>query len=251
MIHIVTAANCSLYRDQLREMHRQRWLYYVEQRGWSDLGKQQQESGYEYDAFDDARAVYLLVLAEDGGVQGAMRLRPTDDKSLLFDHFPQLVAPESGAKPGPQTWEITRLMRSPECRGSDGALRLSINCAACEFCLSRGIERLVAVIDTFLLPPAQALHRNKQRVLGPSHKYAEGEMIALEVTPDAEWLAMGRSFAHLDQPLMFEAPAPAPGGLAPLAEAELSASVRRLPPQRLAALRAWLSSDSQSFETAA
>src|SRR5690349_17833903 len=141
LIHIVTAANRHFYARELDEMHRLRWRFFIEQRGWSELEAAQTAPGLERDEYDDERAVYLLALSDDGHVQGSMRLRPTDDKSLMTDRFPVLVAAETEAQFGAQTWEITRLMRSPEFRGSDGELLLRINCAACEFALARGITR--------------------------------------------------------------------------------------------------------------
>lgn len=204
MIHVVTAANRQLYARELDEMHRLRWQFFIEQRGWSELEAVQAEPGFERDEYDDERAVYLLALSDDGHVQGTMRLRPTDDKSLITDRFSVLVVPETKAQFGAQTWEITRLMRSPAFRGSDGELRLRINCAACEFALSRGITRFVCVVDTFLLPAMRALNRDKHRVLGLPHPYAEGEMIAVELKPDEEWLARCRALAGFTGPVMFE-----------------------------------------------
>ena len=89
-------------------------------------------------------------------------------------------------------------------RGSDGELRLRINCAACEFALARGITRFVCVVDTFLLPAMRALNRDKHRVLGLPHPYAEGEMIAVELKPDEEWLARCRKLAGFTDPVMYE-----------------------------------------------
>jgi N-acyl-L-homoserine lactone synthetase len=219
MIHVITTANRSLYAPQLDEMHRLRWLYYIEERGWSGLAAKQARPGFECDEYDDERAVYLLSLSQAGAVQGAMRLRPMDDKSLLLDHFPWLVSEESGFKPAPDIWEITRLMRSPSYRGSDGALRLMINCAACEFAMTRGIRHYVAVADTFLLAAARALNRHKHRVLGLPADYDEGEAIALMLDPDAEWLAMVRKLAGFNHAMMLELPPPA-------AEAELPVNLQ-------------------------
>jgi acyl-homoserine lactone synthase len=229
MIHVVTAANRALYVKQLDEMHRLRWRFFIEQRKWTDLAAAQAEPGFERDEFDDDRAVYLLALGEDGAVNGSMRLRPTDDTSLIGKHFPHLLAPECKPRLGPSIWEITRSMRTPEYRGSDGELRLKINCASCEFALSRGIERYVAVIDTFLLPAMRALNRDKHRVLGAPHQYAEGEMIAVELRPCLEWLEMCRERGGFDQPMMFEQPAPVgPPTTPPEHQERLATLVRRL-----------------------
>lgn len=204
MIHIVTAANSSLYQRELEEMHRLRWRFFVEHRQWRDLEAAQAKPGFERDEYDDDRAVYLLALSDAGEVQGSMRLRPTDDRSLIGDKFPFLIAPEGEGALGGDVWEITRLMRSPAYRGSDGELRLRINYAACEFALARGVSRFVCVIDTFLLPAMRSLNRDKHRVLGLPHAYAEGEMIAVELKPDEEWLARCRALGNFEGPIMYE-----------------------------------------------
>lgn len=209
MIHVVTAANRRFYERELDEMHRLRWAFFIDHRGWSDLKAAQSMAGFECDDYDDERAVYLLALSDEGSVQGSMRLRPTEDKSLVGDKFPGLIAPETDLQLGAQIWEITRLMRSPEHRGADGELRLRINCAACEFALSREISRFVCVVDTFLLPAMRALNRDKHRVLGLPQPYAEGEMIAVELKPDEEWLARCRALAGFVGPVMYERPAEA------------------------------------------
>jgi acyl-homoserine lactone synthase len=200
MIHIVTSANRHLYGRELEEMHRLRWLFFIEQRRWSELEAIQETRGLERDEYDDERAVYLLALGDEGEVQGSMRLRPTADKALITDKFPCLIGPETEAHFGADVWEITRLMRSPAYRGSDGELRLQINYAACEFAISHGIQRYVCVVDTFLLPAMRALNRDKHRVLGLPHAYAEGEMIAVELKPDQEWLARCAQVAGFARP---------------------------------------------------
>ncbi len=244
MIHVVTAANRSRYTDQIEEMHRLRWGYYIEQRKWRDLEAIQSERGYEKDAYDDERAIYLLALSPAGEVQGSMRLRPMDDKSLLLDRFPDLVTAETAFEANANVWEITRLMRSPEFRGADGELRLKINCAAAELGLTRGVRRFVAVMDTFLLPATRALMRTKHRVLGLPQEYAEGEMIAVEYCADAEWLAGVRKVAGFKCPMMFEAPPPTDAyALAPMQEAYIVEATRTLPPDRTAALVDWLAAN--------
>lgn len=213
MIHVVTATNRALYAEQIEEMHRQRWQFYVEQRGWKSLKAKQATPGIERDEYDDEHAVYLMSLSEGGAVQGAMRLRPTDHGSLLMDHFPGLVAAETGFAPSADTWEITRLMRAPSFRGAEGALRLRINCAACEFAIARDIRHYVAVADTFLLPAARALNRHKHRLLGLPRDYEEGEMVAMMLDPDAELPSMFHAVAGFDAPQMIELPMLAPGSV--------------------------------------
>ena len=45
MIHLVTCANRALYARQIEEMHRLRWKYCIEERGWRELRDLQSEEG--------------------------------------------------------------------------------------------------------------------------------------------------------------------------------------------------------------
>jgi acyl-homoserine lactone synthase len=241
MIHIVTNANRLLYEAHLREMHRMRWNYYIEHRKWRALREMQHEEGYERDEYDDRRAMYLLALSPEGHIQGSMRLRPTDDKSLLTDHFSYLIEPEANFRTGPDVWEITRVMRAPEVRGSDGALRLQMNCAAVEFALSRGVTKFITAADSFLLPATRALNRHKHQVLGLPHPYEEGEVVGIQYDIDTEGLEMTRHYGGWRHPMMLELPIPCRDQAMSVEHAELiTRGVRSLPRERVEALIAWL-----------
>jgi acyl-homoserine lactone synthase len=233
MIHIVTAANRSLYARQLDEMHRLRWRYYIEERGWRELRALQTDEGRERDSYDDDRAVYLLALDHKGGVSAAMRLRTTADRSLLGDRFSHILDDPAAFTPGPDVWEITRTIRTPENRGL-GPVRFAINAAMLEFLLSRGVRKLVGTADTFLLASSRALWREKFRPIGLPHPYDEGELIALEYDVDAVALQRVRESGGLNAAQMFELPAPCPGrDHIPEIEERFERSLRELTPQRL------------------
>lgn len=208
MIHLITQANCVFYARQIEAMHRLRWRIYIEERGWATLRALQPVPGLERDQYDDEHAHYLLALDDDGALLGGMRLRRTCDKSLLADHFPHLVEGDISAVVE-DAWELTRLLRAPLCRSREGAVRYAMNCALIEFCLARGIPRLIATGDTFLLPMTRKAWGSKVRPLGLPHAYAEGEVIALELTPDAEALAAMRAAGAVCCVQLYEHPAPA------------------------------------------
>ncbi|HYD86035.1 MAG TPA: acyl-homoserine-lactone synthase [Vitreimonas sp.] len=208
LIHIVTAANRQLYGSQLEQMHRLRWRIYIEERGWRALREKQPEAGYERDEYDDERAHYLLAIDDAGAVLGAMRMRPADDRSLLADHFAHLLESKTPPLFGPDVWELTRLLRAPLNRSRDGAVRYAMNCALIEFCLSRGVSRLIATGDTFLLPMTRKAWGSKVRPLGLPQPYDEGEVIALELFPDADALAAMRAAGAVLGEQLYDHPSP-------------------------------------------
>lgn len=239
MIHLITPSNAILYKAQLDQMHRLRWRIYVEERGWRELREMQAEPGLERDVYDDDRARYLLAVDAAGEVQGGMRVRPADDRSLLFDRFAHLL--DEPVEVGPDIWELTRLLRAPQNRDRDGALRYSMNCALIEFCLSRGVKKLIAESETFLLPMTRKAWGPKVRPLGLPQPYEEGEIIAVELTPDKEALAMMRAAGRVEQPRLFEHPAPWRAyGHHPVAAAAAIEALYAAPPAELQQIAASL-----------
>ncbi|MFO1014444.1 MAG: acyl-homoserine-lactone synthase [Caulobacteraceae bacterium] len=144
MIHIVTAANRHLYQPQLAAMHRLRTVHFVQERGWS---LKVREDGGEYDQYDDERTIYGLAVGASGQVLGGVRLRPTDDKCMLTDDLPQLVATSPESIVGPDVWELTRLFTTREARdrrklgGPDVKIELLV--AALEFANAQGAFRVL------------------------------------------------------------------------------------------------------------
>jgi acyl-homoserine lactone synthase len=210
MIHVVTPDNRAEYARQIGEMHRQRWACFIEQKGWRALRASQEVEGYERDEFDDDRAVYLMALTPSGDVLGSMRLRPADDKSIVGDVCAGAIDPDVKSAFGPLDWEITRAMRAPGYEGPEGAIRLQLTTAACEFALEQGIRRYVCCVDTYMLPAMRALNREKHSVLGLPAPYGEGEMIAVELRPDQEWLDRVHLMTGSSAPMLHRVPSFAP-----------------------------------------
>jgi len=170
-------------------MHELRRVHFVEERGWSEMTVR--GSG-EYDGSDDNRAIYFLALDELGRVAVSMRARPTDDRCIVADIFPQLIEPESGDVRGSDIWEISRIFATRSNRLRRGIKRRNEVLLACmEAAVSAGITRLVAMIDTYLMPQAQRYPWD-MRPLGLPCAYPEGEVIAFGVPVNRGELARVR-----------------------------------------------------------
>jgi acyl-homoserine lactone synthase len=153
MIHIITSENRHLYGPQLWDMHEQRRLQCVEKNGWTDLVVL---DGGEIDDYDDARAIYLLGFNETMELEVGLRLRPTDDRCMLADKFPHLIAPGEPPKKGRDVWEASRLFTTEAYRKRKGPRRgervFEAWAAAMELALINGVKRLVGMIDMRLYP---------------------------------------------------------------------------------------------------
>lgn len=225
MIHLVTADNRHLYGPQLEAMHRDRAAYFVGDRGWSGLTV---ENGLERDAYDDDRALYLIGFEADGSIAASVRLRPSDDGSVLSDVFPHLVS--EGPARGAGVFEMTRYFGSRARRGASGfAVRSALHVATLEAIVARGASRLLGFTDVAAL---SLLRYTGWRVrpVGLPADYAEGTAVAFEVACGPGDLAETRARLQLDGRQLFEAPAWLPEGSDVLALAEATNVILNAPP---------------------
>lgn len=202
MIHVVTSANATLYRDALTEMHALRKQHFVDERGW----KLVVIDGGEYDRYDDTRAVYFLALSSEGNVEVSIRARPTDDRCLLTDLFPHMIGPKEEPLNAPRVWELTRYFADGAARGKSGKKRRAeLRLAVLEYVRRQGAHKLVSMTDTYLLPP---LLRSgwTVRLLGPPSPYLEGEAIAFEIDCTPEGIARMREANGLGGRYLLELP---------------------------------------------
>ncbi|RVD30972.1 acyl-homoserine-lactone synthase [Mesorhizobium sp. M4B.F.Ca.ET.017.02.2.1] len=103
MLHIVTNENFDLYRDEMQQAFRLRHKVFVEERGWSELRR---EDGQEIDRFDDDYAVHMLFIDDDNHVIGYQRLLPSTRPHLLSAVLSPLCEVERPV--GSNIWEWTR-----------------------------------------------------------------------------------------------------------------------------------------------
>jgi N-acyl-L-homoserine lactone synthetase len=107
------------------------------------------EGAFEMDQFDDAHAVYILAVDEDGHHEASMRMLHSVRPHLLNTLFSHLCP--RGVPVGDDIWESTRLCL-PARHGATRRLELrnELISAMVDFALDRGIARLTGVIpDAF------------------------------------------------------------------------------------------------------
>ena len=175
MIHVVTADNRHLYARQLWKMFQTRKRHYVDERGWAELWR---FGGAELDDSDDERAVYFMSLDSAEQLLGFVRVRPTDDHSILVDKFPYLVEPELLPLKGPQTWEGSRIWVDPAAGDGHAGMHRLLTAAA-EYILMQGGTRLLAFLDVHNFPHLSdgALDF---RMTGPPAPYRYGVMVGVQ-----------------------------------------------------------------------
>jgi acyl-homoserine lactone synthase len=228
---MITHENRHLYATELKEMHELRRIHFVEERGWAAM---QVRDGGEYDDSDDERAIYFLALDGDGHVAVSMRARPTDDRCIVADVFPQLIEPESGDVRGSDIWEISRIFATKNNRLRQGIRRRNeVLLASIEAAAQAGITRLVAMVDTFLWPQVLRYPWNIAP-LGLPGRYPEGEAIGFGVTVNKGELARVRTELGVRGSVIV--PAMSASTLSPQ-EMELLLTAGRLAPKDLALVK--------------
>ena len=130
----------------LLEMHHHRKQIFVDRLGW-DLPLK--KSWLEIDEFDNDYAVYIMVVSDDGSNHlGSVRLLPTTGPHMLGSLFSDLC-PE-GAPAGPDVWEITRLVATPDRADGCNVLRIHrlLAYGIIQFARLNGIERYTLVAES-------------------------------------------------------------------------------------------------------
>jgi acyl-homoserine lactone synthase len=200
-VHIVTAANRALYREQLEQMHQLRHRIFVEELGWAALASPEQ---LEIDEFDDRHAVYLLA-CRDGEVHGSLRLLPTWRRCMITERFPDYLQGRS-APVGPDAWEWTRW-----CPGSVRSAknliraRSALIVAALEFACSRNIETYLTFCELKFVGQLEELGWRPTPLCLP-RDFSEGVAIAVSWAVNTDLLNATRRLLRLSGPVSFEAP---------------------------------------------
>ncbi len=177
MIHVITEANRHLYRPQIWDMFNERRKAFYEKCGWKDL---MVFDGCEVDDFDDEKAVYLLALDADLKIEAGVRARPTSDRSILVDKYPQLVGPGAPPLKGPQVWETSRIFtteRYRKRRDRGGRRSRQVGLSSLEVIHAAGGCRAIGTIDLHMFPWAADATGGAMQIAGPPLDYEFGTMV--------------------------------------------------------------------------
>jgi acyl homoserine lactone synthase len=147
MIRLITSDFYGEFIDELADMHRLRFRVFKQRLGW-DV---QVSDDMEIDEFDALHPAYLLLMGDDGQVQGCVRFLPSLGPTMLRDTFPVLLdgqtAPASEA-----IWESSRFgLDIPGDHANAGTgiatATYSLFAGMIEFGLSRRLTDIVTVTD--------------------------------------------------------------------------------------------------------
>jgi len=147
MIQLITSSSYGEFSGTLVEMYRMRHRVFKLRMAW-DI---QTSGDMEMDDFDALHPVYLTNVAEDGLVQGSVRLLPSLGPTMLRDTFSVLLEGHP-APSAPNIWESSRFaidVAANAPKGEHGISRAAYELFAgmVEFGLSRQLTDIVTVTD--------------------------------------------------------------------------------------------------------
>lgn len=147
MIQLLTYQNYGEFADELIEMHRLRYRVFKGRLGW-DVHV---SGDMEIDEFDALHPAYLLQRADDGRIQGCVRLLPSTGPTMLRDTFPVLLAGQP-APASPTVWESSRFSLDvgpdvPQAGSGLASATFELLAGVIEFGLSRQLTDIVTVTD--------------------------------------------------------------------------------------------------------
>jgi acyl-homoserine lactone synthase len=184
MLNIVTPANAYQYQTELDEAFRLRHRVFVDEKGWSDLRR---DDGRETDRFDDEHAIHMLY-TEAGRVIGYQRMLPTTRPHLLSEVMPELC---DGQRPvGPNIWEWTRYCVEPEHRERGRMLSPVANAllsGIVEWGLESGVDTIVIEMNPLWLLRLVQFHF-RVTPLGVPHLLNGEETVAVTASFDGRTL---------------------------------------------------------------
>lgn len=145
MMIICSLFDAHKYGGVLQEQFSLRFRVFKERCGWDVTSYR----GMEYDEFDTPAAKYLLYLDETETVKGMMRLAPTSIPYMIEKVWPDWLPDLPRSE---RIWEGTRLAVDHDVSSSQRCRILrQLLCAAEEYCLSEGVERILHVTPVPLL----------------------------------------------------------------------------------------------------
>lgn len=202
-VHVITAANRSLYLNEIEAMHRHRHEIFARYYGWSAL---ESADGLDIDEFDNANTVYFVILDEGGVLRGCDRVIPSWRPHMLSHLFADYA--QEGVPTGPTIWEWSR--HAPGHPDWSDAInrqaRLLSSIALLEFAASRGIDGYTGILESRALPMAARVGWRPQP-LGAPVRYGEGESVACLCPADLSLLPKLRRMAGREDAVLIELPA--------------------------------------------
>lgn len=135
-----------LYADELgrftglaRGMFRDRADQFAHRLGWK---VQVDDTGCERDEYDALNPLYVIWEGADGRHEGSMRFLPTTGRTMINEHFTDILG--GGSIVSPQIWECTRFCLA---RGAESRVAAALMLGGGELMRHFGVQHFAGVFD--------------------------------------------------------------------------------------------------------
>ena len=139
MLRYIYADELSQYPVLQASMHRDRAVQFSERLKWA---VKVDENGWERDEYDDMNPLYVIWVNTDGTHGGSMRFLPTTERTMVNDHFAELLQGEDIRSPF--IWECTRFCLG---RKSNPRVAAAMMLAGGELMRAFSLTHLLGVFD--------------------------------------------------------------------------------------------------------
>jgi N-acyl-L-homoserine lactone synthetase len=202
MMQLITADYYGDFVGEIAEMQRLRYRVFKERLDW-DV---QFTGDMEIDEFDALHPAYLLQRADNGRIQGCVRLLPSTGPTMLRDTFPILL--DGAATPASSTiWESSRFALdiggdAPKAAHGLATATYELFAGMIEFGLSRRLSEIVTVTDARM---ERILRRAgwPLRRIGNPHALGKTLAVAGYLEVSVESLACIRGAGGLQGPVLW------------------------------------------------
>ncbi|TNE36924.1 MAG: hypothetical protein EP347_09495 [Alphaproteobacteria bacterium] len=192
MVYVVNWENRHLYEHEMDQMFQSRYETFIAGRHWELSSR----DGRELDEFDTDNTIYLID-SKDGIVNSSARLISTEHPTIINKIFPHLCSEEPPCDP--LIWESSRGHLSSQSQDPFAWVRVML--AQLEFSLLLGVEQVVFVVDTFLLPKWINAGWNL-KPLGPPTEVNGESYIACSIKVSSAALRLMRDRYQLKRPVL-------------------------------------------------
>lgn len=139
MLRYIYGADLHLYPTLRDTMHRDRAAQFRDRMKWD---VQVDADGFERDEYDAINPLYVIWQQADGTHGGSMRFLPTSGRTMVQDHFPQLLQGADIASD--QIWECTRFCIA---KGAGAHVAAALMLAGGELMRAFDLTHLLGVFD--------------------------------------------------------------------------------------------------------
>ena len=143
-------------------------------------------NGFERDDYDDLNPLYVIWEGADGRHKGSMRFLPTTGRTMINEHFTDILG--GGTVESPHIWECTRFCLA---RGADSRIAAALMLGGGELMRHFGVQHFAGVFDARMVRIYRMIGSSPE-VLGSTGEGRDKNSVGLWEFTDAARLAVAR-----------------------------------------------------------